>query len=130
MSILYFKGVAHPPVAEKRGHDGEFTLAELSKLEMNGFPMFFDGDDDEQTQIGVVLGSWLGEGGELRVLCQLHNDDAINSVLNKSMRGLYISTDVVYTRGVIVERIPRGVNICEESIYEGNIVTYIRHQDG
>ena len=125
---LIFKGVAHGPGTMNRKHPADLSSGELVALEgsaLNGIPIHVE-HDTSQSPVGNVLASYEGSRGELRVMGQITDPTVAKQVIDGSMRGLSLGTDVVQTvDGQVLSRSQRELSLCEEGRRTGTWITDI-----
>ena len=128
---ITFKGVAHPPPRAdgKRNHAADLSRAEISSCKMGrngGTDLLVE--HEPGSQVGKVLASWEGPGGELRVQGVVRDESAVASVMSGNMRGLSLGTGVTYgAQGNVRLRNQDELSLCAEPRRGG---CYIEEIDG
>ena len=127
-----FKGIAHPPPRRdgKRNNIADLNAAEISMSRagrhgLPGRPVLVE-HDPGGGQVGHVLTSWEGPGGELRVEGVLQDPTAIGHVQSGRMRELSLGTSVhtdMARGGAVMMRSHDELSICEKAARPGCIIT-------
>jgi len=127
-----FKGIAHPPPRRdgKRNNIADLSAAEIGTSRagrhgLPGRPVLVE-HDVAGGQVGHVLTSWEGPGGELRVEGVLSDPTAIGHVASGRMRELSLGTSVhtdMARGGAVMMRSHDELSICEKAARPGCIIT-------
>lgn len=125
-----FKGIAHPPPRRdgRRKNPADLSAAEISTANMGrrGGTQVLVEHDSGGGQVGRVLTSWEGPGGELRVEGVLTDPTAQQAVKNGSMRELSLGTSVhSHETGGVLYRSNDELSLCERAARPGCIITDI-----
>lgn len=124
--------IAHPPPRRdgKRNNIADLNAAEISMSRagrhgLPGRPVLVE-HDPGGGQVGRVLTSWEGPGGELRVEGVLEDPAAIGHVQSGRMRELSLGTSVhtdMARGGAVMLRSHDELSICEKAARPGCIIT-------
>lgn len=126
--VATFKGIAHPPPRRdgKRNNIADLNSAEISTANMGrrgGTQMLIE-HDHSQGQVGRVISSWEGPGGELRVQGVIEDPRAERAVRSGRMRELSLGTSVhSEDGGRVLMRTHDELSLCERAARPGCIVT-------
>lgn len=98
--VLTFRGTAHPPEGLSDPDIGNLSNAEIHQTNISrkgGIPMLFE--HDTSNRVGTCVASWVGEGGELRVMGMVDDPETEHQIRSGKARELSLGTNVVYETG-------------------------------
>ena len=130
--MVGFKGIAHPPPRRdgKRSNMADLNAAEISMSRagargLPGRPVLVE-HDPAGGQVGMVLTSWEGPSGELRVEGVVNDPVAAGLVQSGQMRELSLGTSVhSEENGRVLMRTHDELSICAKAARPGCIITEI-----
>lgn len=125
--VFEIRGVAHPaPGKGPRDDVADLTSAEISCQRLAGRPLLNEHDGGKR--IGTCLTSWEGRNGELRISANVHDVAMQKQIVNGSMRGLSLGTDLIGApSGEVLYRGQAELSVCEQGRRNG---TWIDHVNG
>lgn len=119
------RGVAHPPPSQGGREDpADLTAAEMNCQRLAGRPLLNEHQGGER--VGTCLTSWEGQHGELRISAAVSDPKMQKQILNGSMRGLSLGTDMVGSvDGKVLYRGQAELSVCEQGRRSGTWIDTI-----
>ena len=123
--VFEIRGVAHPPPAKGVREDvADLTAAEISVQRLAGRPLLDEHDGGKR--VGTCLTSWEGRNGELRISANVNDQGMQRKIINGSMRGLSLGTDLIGSMsGDVLYRGQAELSVCQQGRRHGTWIDTI-----